>query len=373
MSRKKDLKNLKVEDLKNELRKKKLPQTGKKDVLVKRLELYRMPKKKLQEKAKKKNLPITGTKATLVRRLETGRASPPKLRLKEPRRTSPVRCTIGKGKQKRQYYFDPDTGKRISEAEAKKRGKEKCLTSEKRAELRKRKRKVTPKRKLRERVSSRELNELSKQLEQQTEVVESLSSLEGLSLNEMGARLQRLGEENQKLEVLRESVEEMSTTLEDVEEMPSRSVLSESLTEKDVTDVDDLPSDVAAALSRTEEEVKADMLEESAKGIALIKIMYGPEGRPFLTDIVKENFAEIPEDTSELYYKYPVDRGEQLATVTMKALNNNRPSRYRPYPTFVSAKPIPPPWWFSRFVDFGGKLGRGIMTGLREFADDVPL
>lgn len=358
MSRKKDLKNLKVEDLKNELRKKKLPQTGKKDVLVNRLELYQMSKKTLQEKVKKKNLPITGTKATLVRRLETNKASPPKLRLKEPRRTSPVRCTIGKGKQKRKYYFDPDTGKRISKAEADRRGKEKCLTSEKRAEQRKRKRKVTPKRKLRERVSSRELNELSKQLEQQTKVVEFLSSLEGLSPNEMGARLQELGEETQKLKSLRESVEEMSTTLEDVEEMPSRSVLSESLKEMDVTDVDDLPPNVSLSLSRTEEEVKADMLEESAKGMALIKIMYGPEGRPFLTEIVKENFAEIPEDTIELYDMYPVDRGEQLATVTMEALNNNRPSRYRPYPTFVSAKPIPPPGWFSRLGRFVGKLDR---------------
>lgn len=297
MSRKKDLKNLKVEDLKNELRKKKLPQTGTKDALVKRLELYRMPKKKLQEKVKKKNLPITGTKATLVRRFETGRASPPKLRLKEPRRTSPVRCTIGKGKQKRQYYFDPDTGKRISKAEADRRGKEKCLTSEKRAEQRKRK--------LSERASSRYLNELSKQLEEQTEVDEDTT----------------------------------------------------------VIDVDDLPYTVSLSLSRNEKEVKADMLEESAEGMALIKIMYGPYGYPILTQIVKENFAEIPEDTIELYDMYPVERGEQLATVTMEALNNNRPDEFRPYPTFVSAKPIPPPGWFSRLGRFGDKLGKGMFLG----------
>jgi len=359
MSRKKDLKNLKVEELKNELRKKKLPQTGKKDVLVKRLEWYQMSKKTLQEKAKDKNLPITGTKAILVRRLETGRASPPKLRLKEPRRTSPVRCTIGKGKQKRQYYFDPDTGKRISEAEANRRGKGKCLTSEKRAEQRKRKRKVTPKRKLSERVSSRELNELSKQLEDQTDVVEILSSLEGLSPNEMGARLQKLGEETQKLKGLRDSFEEMSTTLEDDEKMPSRGDLDDfSSEDMSITDVDDLPPSVSLALSRTEEEVKADMVEESAEGMALIKIRYGPLGLPILTEIVKENFAEIPEDTIELYDMYPVEKGEQLATVTMEALNKNRPDEFRPYPSVGSAKPIPPPGWFSRLGRFGDRLGR---------------
>lgn len=339
MSRKKDLKNLKVEDLKIELRKKKLPQTGKKDALVKRLELYRLPKKTLQEMVKKKNLPITGTKATLVRRFQTGRASPPKLRSKEPRRTSPVRCTIGKGKQKRQYYFDPDTGKRISKAEADRRGKEKCLTSEKRAKQRKRK--------LSERVSSRDLNELSKQLEEQTEVDEILSSLEGLSPNEMGARLQKLGEKTQKLKDLRDSVEKMSTTMEDL-----------SFEDMSVTDVDDLPPNVSLALSRTEEEVKADMLEESAKGMALIKIVYGPEGYPVLTEIVKENFAEIPEDTIELYNMYPVERGEQLATVPIKVLNKKRVQ----YPTFFneSVKPIPPPGWFSRL----NKLGRDVMEDL---------
>ena len=339
MSRKKDLKNLKVEDLKIELRKKKLPQTGKKDALVKRLELYRLPKKTLQEKVKKKNLPITGTKATLVRRFESGRASPPKLRLKEPRRTSPVRCTIGKGKQKRQYYFDPDTGKRISKAEADRRGKEKCLTSEKRAKQRKRK--------LSERVSSRDLNELSKQLEEQTEVDEILSSLEGLSPNEMGARLQKLGEKTQKLKDLRDSVEKMSTTMEDL-----------SFEDMSVTDVDDLPPNVSLALSRTEEEVKADMLEESAKGMALIKIVYGPEGYPVLSKIVKENFTEIPKNTSELYYIHPVERGEQLATVPIKVLNKKRVQ----YPTFFneSVKPIPPPGWFSRL----NKLGRDVMEDL---------
>lgn len=354
MSRKKDLKNLKVEDLKNELQKNKLPQTGNKDVLIKRLELYRMPKKTLQEKVKEKNLPITGTKATLVRRFETGRASPPKLRLKEPRRTSPVRCTIGKGKQKRQYYFDPDTGKRVSKAEADRRGKKKCLTSEKRAEQRKRK--------LSERASSRDLNELSKQLEEQIEVDEILSSLGRLSPNEMGARLQTLGEKTQKLKDLRDSVKDMSTPVEDL-----------SFEDMSVTDVDDLPPNVSLSLSRNEEQVKADMLEESAEGVALIKIMYGPYGYPVLTEIVKENFAEIPDDTIDLYYMYPVERGEQLATVTMEALNKSRPNDRRPYPTFTSAKPIPPPGWFSRARRFGDTLGKGIVRGLGEFADDVPL
>lgn len=399
MSQRKDLKNLKVEVLKDELRKKNLPQSGTKAQLIKRLELYRQPKKELQARLKRKNLPITGTKAILVRRIETGKASPPKIRLKEAKRTSRVRCTIGKGKQKRQYYFDPDTGKRISEAEAELRGKENCIPSTQRVAERKRRRKVTPKRKPKvspkrkrraKRVPSKKVEQLSERLEQQSRAVESLSNFEGLSALEMAARLQELGEAEQELASLRESAEDMSTTLEDVEETPALRGLREYLEtygfrasrgeglkqalesgEMEEKDVSELNPKVAADLSRSKEEVKSEMVEESAEGIALVKVGLDTNGTPFLLEIVKEDFTEVPEDPTDLYETYPVKTGEMLATITMDTLNRNRPSRYRPYPTFVSAKPIPLPSFFRRVKGAVGKVGRGVMAGLREFPEEV--
>lgn len=138
-----DLKSMTKDELKAELKSHDLPVSGNKDKLISRLKMFNMTNKQLKEKLKKQNLPVSGNKQQLVRRLVTGErsktASPKKSKKsssksKSKRRSkSPVRCTIGK--DNKEYYFNPKSGKRVKDKLADKRGSEPCVLSTERKNI----------------------------------------------------------------------------------------------------------------------------------------------------------------------------------------------------------------------------------------------
>jgi hypothetical protein len=134
----KDLEEMSNKDLQKELKKLKLPTSGNKDVLVSRLLTFNMTVKELRQALKREGLKVSGRKQELVQRLLTEgkkvsksagrRTKTKKVKVPKRRAKSPVRCTVGKNN--REYYFDPDTGKRVKDIEATKRGKETCARFE---------------------------------------------------------------------------------------------------------------------------------------------------------------------------------------------------------------------------------------------------
>jgi hypothetical protein len=134
----KNLEAMTVAQLKDLLREKGLPVSGKKAELVSRLEMLNLSMTELKDMLKKRDLPTSGKKSELVARLVSKRSKSAGQKRKSTKGTkkattqkrkravSPVRCTVGKNNKN--YYFDPDTGKRVSKRVAEARGSEDCVS-----------------------------------------------------------------------------------------------------------------------------------------------------------------------------------------------------------------------------------------------------
>lgn len=271
-----------VAQLRTELKKKKLPTSGKKKDLQDRLKMYNMSKTELQKKAKAKKLPTTGTKAVLVRRIQSGRAVPPRCcnepkKAKKARKATPARCTTdAKG---RKYYFKGNSPhKRITNAKAKRIGSQRCRPSTPRA------RKRTPA--VKEGLFSKYVDRASraKSLRESLGAERELAAEEGLFSKYVGAS---------RADSLRESMRRG---------------------EYDEKSLDELNPKASADLRRSKADVRADMLRDSASGdLSLLKVALADDGTPLFVSVLEDKL-EVPEGDVNLYDSYAVRDVEKLAT-----------------------------------------------------------
>jgi len=221
-------------------------------------------------------LPVSGRKTALIKRLKDAGVKPPKKgRRRRSKSLSPVRCTKGRGK--RVYYFDPDTGKRISKAEANRRKVEKCVT----VSQRKQERKKTPKRKPTPKPPTR--------LPEPVKVIEVTEPPTRISLAE-------------------------SILIQEEMVPPTAPFVSPELLEMSTVTLEDMVPDLSASLATTELDVfetaksQSEALGDTTGRFAIVTAYIDPVWRVTVPKEFKgEETVSSPENLEYLYERYGID------------------------------------------------------------------
>jgi hypothetical protein len=227
----------------------------------------------LRKRLKAKGLSTSGKKAELVKRLQQSSK-----RKGKKASVSPVRCTTTR---KGIYYFDPDTGKRVSKTEAQERGMQACIP----ASERRKERKKTPKR-----------------------MAEKLTRLPLPPAPVPGSELERIVKEPKYAEP-KPSLELRP---------PSESLTLEPIYEEIPVEVSATPSpSLSLSLTDIDEGVRESLTELSESvgedEFSVVRAYYDPDYKmPIPVEVVGTEGLEISDETfNQLYEKYNLNPSYQ--------------------------------------------------------------